>query len=167
MASVTFKGNPLTLLGKELKVGEAAPEFKVQKAADLSDFTLESTAGRTRIILTVPSLDTPVCDAETRHFNEAAANLPGVEVICVSMDLPFAQRRWCGAAGVERVTTASDHRLASFGNNYGVLIQGGALDRLLARAVFVVDSDNRIRHVEYVREMTETPNYEAALAAAR
>ena len=167
MASVTFKGNAVTLLGDEVKVGQSSPGFTVQKSADLSDYTLASTAGKTRIIVTVPSLDTPVCDTETRRFNEEAANLPGVEVVCVSMDLPFAQRRWCGAAGVERVTTASDHRLASFGRDFGVLIEGGPLDRLLARAVFVIGPDDQVRFVEYVSEITEAPNYDAALAAAK
>jgi thioredoxin-dependent peroxiredoxin len=166
MASVTLKGNPVTLVGNELKVGDAAPEFKLQKG-DLSDYTLASSAGKTRVFLAVPSLDTPVCDAETRRFNEEASKLPGTEIVCVSVDLPFAQKRWCGAAGVENVVAASDHREASFGKSYGVLISGGPLDRVLARAVFVVGPDNKIKHVEYVKEITEHPNYDAALAAAK
>lgn len=166
MATVTFKGNPVTLVGNEVKVGQTAPDFKVQKT-DLTDYTLNSSVGKTRIIASVPSLDTPVCDMETKRFNEEAAKLPNVEVVCVSMDLPFAQKRWCGAANVDKVITVSDHREASFGKNYGVLISGGPLDRLLARAVFVIGPDNKVKHVEYVKDITEQPNYEAVLAAAR
>ncbi|MBI3464225.1 MAG: thiol peroxidase [Planctomycetes bacterium] len=166
MPAVTLKGNPVTLSGGEIKVGQAAPEFKVQKG-DLSDYTLASSPGKTRIIASVPSLDTPVCDTETKRFNQEAAKLANVEVVCVSMDLPFGQKRWCGAASAERVVAVSDHRDASFGKNYGVLITGGPLDRCLARAVFVVGPDNKVKHVEYVKEITAEPNYEAALAAAR
>src|ERR1041385_3838868 len=108
MANVTLKGNPVTLTGDEVKVGQTAPDFKVQKI-DMSDYTLNSSSGKTRIIASVPSLDTPVCDTETRRFNEEAAKLPNVEIVCVSMDLPFAQKRWCGAAGVDKLLTASDH----------------------------------------------------------
>lgn len=144
-----------------------APDFKIQKSSDLSDYTLASTAGKTRILVAVPSLDTPVCDTETRRFNEEAANLPEVEIVTISMDLPFAQKRWCGAAGVDKLVTASDHRDASFGENYGVLISGGPLDRLHARAVFVVGADNTIKYAEYVKDITEQPNYEAVLAAAK
>src|SRR5262245_51212356 len=126
MATVTFKGSPVTLLGNEVKVGQTAPDFKVQKSADMSDYTLSSA--KTRIIATVPSLDTPVCDLETKRFNEEASKLSNVEVVCISMDLPFAQKRWCGAANVDKVVTASDHRDATFGKNYGVLISGGPLD---------------------------------------
>jgi thioredoxin-dependent peroxiredoxin len=167
MASVTFKGTPLTIQGTEVKVGQSAPDFKIQNSADLGDYTLATSAGKTRIILSVPSLDTPVCDMETRRFNEEAGRLPGVEIVCVSMDLPFAQKRWCGAAGVEQVITTSDHRDASFGKNYGVLVSGGPLDRLHARAVFVIDGENKIKYAEYVKEIAEHPDYDAALAAAR
>jgi len=166
MASVTFKGNPITLLGNEVKVGQAAPDFKVQKI-DLTEYTLSASAGKTRIVASVPSLDTPVCDLETKRFNEEAAKLPNVEIVCVSMDLPFAQKRWCGASSVDKVITASDHREASFARNYGVLISGGPLDRLTARAVFVIGPDDKVRHVEYVKDITEHPNYEAILAAAK
>jgi len=166
MASVTFKGNPITLLGNEVKVGQAAPDFKVQKI-DLTEYTLSGSSGKTRIVASVPSLDTPVCDLETKRFNQEAAKLPNVEIVCVSMDLPFAQKRWCGASSVDKVITASDHREASFARNYGVLISGGPLDRLTARAVFVIGPDNKVRHVEYVKEVTEHPNYEAILAAAK
>jgi thiol peroxidase len=167
MATVTFKGNPLTLLGEEVKVGQTAPGFKTQKSADLSDYTLESSAGKTRILLTVPSLDTPVCDMETRRFNEEASKIPNVEIVCISMDLPFAQKRWCGAAGVDQVLTVSDHRDASFGKNYGVLVTGGPLDRLHARAIFVLGPDNKVKYAEYVKEIAEHPNYEAVVSAAK
>ena len=166
-AKISFKGNPVNLVGSEVKVGQAAPDFKVQKSADMSDYTLGSGGGKTRIIATVPSLDTPVCDQETRRFNEEAAKLSNVEIVTVSMDLPFAQKRWCGAAGIDKVITASDHRDASFGKNYGVLISGGPLDRVLARAVFVVGPDNKLKHVEYVSDIAQHPNYDAALAAAK
>jgi thiol peroxidase len=167
MATVTFKGSPVTLAGNEVRVGQTAPDFKVQKSADMSDYTLASSAGKTRIIATVPSLDTPVCDMETKRFNEEAGKLPNVEIVCVSMDLPFAQKRWCGAANADKVVTASDHREASFGKDYGVLISGGPLDRVLARAVFVVGPDNKVKHVEYVNNIGDHPNYDAALAAAK
>ncbi|HKQ79750.1 MAG TPA: thiol peroxidase [Blastocatellia bacterium] len=166
MASISLKGNPVNLAGKDVTVGQDAPDFKLQ-LTDMSDYTLASGAGKTRIIAAVPSLDTPVCDAETRRFNEEAAKLPNVEIIAVSMDLPFAMKRWCGAAGVDKVAAASDHRDASFGENYGVLIQGGPLDRLHARAVFVIDENNKVKYAEYVPEIAEHPNYEAVLAAAR
>jgi len=166
MASITFKGNPVTLVGDEVKAGQTAPDFKTQKS-DMSDYTLGSSRGKTRIILSIPSLDTPVCDAETRRFNEEAARIPAVEIVCVSMDLPFAQKRWCGAAGVDKVITVSDHRDASFGQNYGVLLKGGPLDRIHARAVFVVGPDNKIKYVEYVSDIANHPDYDAALAAAK
>ena len=166
MTQVTFKGNPVTLTGDEVKVGQTAPDFKIQKI-DMSDYTLKSSPGKTRILVSVPSLDTSVCDMETKRFNEEAAKLPSVEIVCVSMDLPFAQKRWCGASGVDKVLTASDHREASFGKNYGVLINGGPLDRLDARAVFVIDGDNKVKYVEYVKEIAEHPNYDAVLAAAK
>ena len=167
MATVKFRDATVTLLGTEVKVGQAAPDFRVQKSADMSDYTLASGAGKTRILATVPSLDTPVCDLEAKRFNEEASKLPGVEVVVVSMDLPFAQKRWCGAASADKVVTASDHREGSFGRNYGVLISGGPLERVLARAVFVVSPDNRLKHVEYVGSIGEHPNYDAALAAAK
>jgi len=167
MASITFKGNPLTLQGDEVSAGQAAPDFNVQKSSDLGDYNLKTSAGKTRILLSVPSLDTPVCDMETRRFNEEASKLPDVEVVCISMDLPFAQKRWCGASGVDKVVTVSDHRDASFGKNYGVLVSGGPLDRLHARAVFVISPDNKITYAEYVKEIAEHPNYDAALAAAK
>lgn len=166
MANVTFKGNPVSLAGSEVKVGETAPDFKLQKS-DMSEYSLGSSAGKTRVILSVPSLDTPVCDAETKRFNEEAAKIPHVEIACVSMDLPFAMKRWCGAAGVDRVVTASDHRDASFGKNYGVLIQGGPLDRVHARAVFVIGPDDKVKYAEYVSDIANHPDYDAAIAAAK
>ncbi|GAA0333071.1 thiol peroxidase [Bacillus carboniphilus] len=163
MASITFKGNPVTLVGKEVQVGDQAPEFKVL-ANDLSEVSLENSKGSVRLISVVPSLDTGVCDAQTRRFNEEAANLGDVKVLTISMDLPFAQKRWCGANGIENVQTLSDHRDASFGEAFGVLIKEL---RLLARAIFVVDSENKVTYVEYVSEATNHPDYEAAIEAVK
>jgi thiol peroxidase len=159
----TLRGKPFTLVGPEIKVGDPAPDFTVI-ANDMSPVKLADTAGKVRILATVPSLDTPVCDAETRRFNEEAANLPGVEILTVSMDLPMAQKRWCGAAGVEHVRTLSDYRERSLGPAFGVLIQELQLN---ARAVFVLDKDNTVRYVEYVKEVADHPNYDAALAATK
>lgn len=162
--AITLHGQPMTLVGRPVAVGDLAADFEVL-ANDLSPLTLGSFAGKTLILLAVPSLDTPVCDTEVRRFNEGAAALgDGVAVLVVSMDLPFAQQRWCGAAGVERVQTASDHRAASFGLAYGLLIKEL---RLLARAVIVIDREGKARHVELVEEVTEEPDYAAALAAAQ
>ncbi|MCC3356425.1 thiol peroxidase [Bacillus sp. REN16] len=163
MANITFKNNPVTLLGNEVKVGDKAPDFTVL-ANDLSPVTLADTKGSVRLISVVPSLDTGVCDAQTRRFNEEAAGLGNVKILTVSVDLPFAQGRWCGANGIENVQTLSDHRDLSFGEAYGVAIQEL---RLLARAVFVVDSNDTVTYVEYVSEATNHPNYEAALEAAK
>ncbi|BBU40485.1 putative thiol peroxidase [Aeribacillus pallidus] len=163
MANVTFKGNPVTLLGNEVKVGDKASDFKVL-ANDLSEVTLADTKGQVRIISVVPSIDTGVCDAQTRRFNEEASKLDNVKILTISMDLPFAQKRWCGANGIENVQLLSDHRDASFGQAYGVLIKEL---RLLARAVFVVDSNDNVTYVEYVSEATNHPNYEAAIEAAK
>ena len=162
MANVTFKGNPVTLLGNEVKVGDKAPNFTVL-ANDLSEKSLDDFKG-VRLISVVPSLDTGVCDAQTRRFNEEAANIDNVTVLTISVDLPFAQKRWCGNAGLEDAITLSDHRDLSFGKAFGVAIE--AL-RLLTRAVFVVDSNNRVTYVEYVKEATNHPDYEAAINAAR
>jgi len=164
--AVTLKGNPVSLAGNELKTGQPAPAFKLQDTT-LQDVTLASSGGKTRIIATVPSLDTPTCHAETKKFNEQAATLPNVEVLVVSMDLPFGQKRWCGAEGVANVKTLSAHQCTKFGQEYGVLIQGGPLNRCLARAVFVVDPQGKLKHVEYVKEIADHPNYEAALGAAK
>ena len=163
MASVTFAGGPVTLVGNEVKVGDKAPNFTVL-ANDLSPVTLEDSKGSVRIISVVPSLDTGVCDAQTRRFNEEAAKLGDVKILTISVDLPFAQQRWCGAAGIDKVQTLSDHRDLSFGEAYGIAIQEL---RLLARGVFVVDSNDTVTYAEYVSEVTEHPNYEAALEAAK
>lgn len=163
MASVTFKGNPITLVGPEVKVGDKAPNFTVL-ANDLSPVTLEDSKGQVRLISVVPSVDTGVCDAQTRRFNEEAAKLDNVKVLTVSVDLPFAQKRWCAATGIENVQTVSDHRDLSFGEAYGVVMKEL---RLLARSVFVVDSNDTVTYVEYVSEGTDHPNYEAAIEAAK
>ncbi|MBL8850956.1 MAG: thiol peroxidase [Planctomycetaceae bacterium] len=166
MANVTLKGNPVTLLGSELKVGDKAPDFVLQSNA-LQDVSLKDSAGKTRVIASVPSLDTPTCNLESKRFNEEAGKLPNVAVLVVSNDLPFAQKRWCGAESATNIQALSDHRTAKFGEAYGVLVKGGPLDRCLARAVFVVGPDDTIKHVEYVKEIAEQPNYDAALAAAQ
>lgn len=163
MAAVTFKGNPMTMLGTEVKVGEKAPNFTVL-ANDLSPVTLDSYKGAVKLISVVPSIDTGVCDAQTRRFNEEASKLGNVKVLTISNDLPFAQKRWCAASGLENVVTLSDHRDLSFGEAYGVVMKEL---RLLARAVFVVDSEDKVTYVEYVSEGTSHPNYEAAIAAAK
>jgi thiol peroxidase len=161
--ATTLKGNPLTLVGPELKVGDTAPDFTLTDNG-LKAVTLHDTGNGVRIISVVPSLDTPVCDAQTKHFNEAAAGLPGVDILTVSMDLPFAQKRWCGAFGVDKVKMLSDHKDASFGSNYGTLIKEL---RIESRAIFVLDKNNKVVHAEYVKEVADFPNYETALAAAR
>ncbi len=162
----SFKGNPLTLVGPILECGTAAPDFKLVKN-DLSDATLASYAGKVKILNVVPSLDTPVCDAQTRRFNEEAANLgDDVVVLGISRDLPFAQKRWCGAAGVERVETLSDFR-GNFGETYGLLIKDGPLGNLLARAVFVVDKTGKLVYQQIAAELTKEPDYAAVLTAAR
>lgn len=160
--SVTMRGNPLTLSGNALKVGDKAPDFKVV-GNDLAQTGLSDYRGKVVVISSVPSLDTPVCDVETRRFNVEAGKLGGdVAILTISMDLPFAQKRWCGAAGVSNVTTLSDHRNADFGQAYGVLLPDL---RLLARAVFVVDKANIIRHIEIVKEIASEPDYDACLKA--
>jgi thiol peroxidase len=164
--AITLKGTPTDLAGPELKVGDSAPDFILQNN-DLEDVSLNSFAGQTLIIATVPSLDTPVCHAETKKFNEQAMDLKLVQVLVVSADLPFGQKRWCGSEGVENVTTLSAHRSTKFGEDYGVLISAGPLDRCLARAIFVVNPAGKMTHVEYVKEVAEHPNYDAALAAAK
>lgn len=160
----TFKGNPLTLVGPELKVGDTAPDFRLNKNL-LEEATLQDFAGKIKLISVVPSLDTGVCDAQTRRFNEEASGLgDDVVVLTVSVDLPFAQARWCGAAGVDRVVTLSDYKDNSFGKAYGVLIKEFALDM---RAVFVVDKENKIQYVQVLGEMTEHPDYDKPVAAVK
>jgi len=160
--AATLKGNALTLIGPELKVGDKAPDFDVVDN-NLAAVNLQQTGHSVRIISVVPSLDTPVCDAQTKRFNDEIAKLPGVEVLTVSMDLPFAQKRWCGAFGVDRVKMLSDHKSGSFGSSYGTLIKEL---RIESRTIFVLDKDNIIRYVQYVKEVTDHPDYEAALKAA-
>ena len=158
-----MRGKPLTVLGPELKPGDKAPDFEVV-GDGLQPVSLGNTGQTVRIFSVVPSLDTPVCDAQTKRFNEEAAKLPGVEIYTISMDLPFAQKRWCGAFGIDKVKMLSDHRTGSFGEHYGTLIKDL---RIESRAIFVVDKDNTLKHVEYVKEVTEHPNYDTALNAAR
>ncbi len=161
---VTFQGNPLTLVGSEVKVGDRAPDFEII-GTDMEAVRFASFRGKVCIIASVPSLDTPVCDTETRKFNEEGARLGGdVVILTVSMDLPFAQKRWCGAAGVTGVKTLSDHRDGAFGLAYGLLIKEL---RLLARAVFVVDRDGIVRYVQLVKEITREPDYDAVWRAVK
>ncbi|WP_342565520.1 thiol peroxidase [Paenibacillus sp. FSL R7-0345] len=159
-----FKGNPITLVGPELKVGDSAPDFTVSKNL-LEDASLRDYAGKIKLISVVPSLDTGVCDAQTRRFNSEAAELgDDVVILTISTDLPFAQARWCGAAGIDRVITLSDHKDAAFGQAYGVLIKEFRLDM---RSIFVIDKNDKLTYVEYLGEMTEHPNYDAAVAAVK
>jgi len=161
---VTFKGGPMTLLGPEVKVGDKAPDFKVADNS-LQPATLDSFRGKVKIISAVPSLDTPVCDMETRRFNEEAGKMPdNVVVLTVSMDLPFAQKRWCAAAGVDKVKTLSDYQGRSFGLAYGVLIKEL---QLLARTVFIVDDQDIVRYIERVPEITREPDYDRVLSAVK
>jgi thioredoxin-dependent peroxiredoxin len=161
--ATTLRGNPLTLVGPELKVGDTAPDFEAVDSS-LQSVTLEKTGNKVRIFSVVPSLDTPVCDAQTKRFEDTAAKLPDLSILSVSMDLPFAQKRWCGTFGIDHVKMLSDHRTGSFGEQYGTLIKEL---RIESRAIFVVDKQNKIRYVEYVKEVGDHPNYEAALAAAQ
>lgn len=157
---LTMRGNPLTLIGNEIRVGEAAPDF-VALDNNLSALRFSSFRGKICVVASVPSLDTPVCDTETRRFNEEASRLgPDLTILIISMDLPFAQKRWCGAAGVTRVQTLSDHRDASFGTSYGVLIKEL---RLLARAVFLVDRKGILRYTQLVKEVAKEPDYNEIL----
>lgn len=163
IGATTLRGNPYTLLGPELKVGDNAPDFEAIDNG-LKPVTLGTTGTGTRIFSVIPSLDTPVCDAQTKRFNEEAGKLPNVSIYTFSMDLPFAQKRWCGAFGVDNVKMVSDHRDGSFGQKYGTLIKEL---RIHSRAIFVIDKDNIVRHVEYVKEVGDHPNYETAMAAAK
>ena len=161
---VTMKGKGLTLLGNEVQVGDKAPEFEVF-ANDLSSYKLSSCSGKVRMISSVPSLDTTVCDIQTRKFNEETAGLGNdIVLLTISMDLPFSQARWCGTAGIDKAITLSDHRDADFGEKFGVLIKEL---RLLSRAIFIVDKDDVIRYIEIVPELTNEPDYDAAMKAAR
>lgn len=161
---VTIFGNPLTLTGTPVDKGSQAPDA-ILLDGELNAKSISDFAGKVLIIATIPSLDTPVCDAEARRFNVEAAKLSGeIQVLAISMDLPFAQKRWCAAAGIDQVLTLSDHRDAAFGTNWGVLIKEL---RLLARAVFVVGRDGTVAHAQIVPEVTNEPDYDAALAVAK
>ncbi|MDP2654160.1 MAG: thiol peroxidase [Candidatus Omnitrophota bacterium] len=161
---VTLKGNPMILLGNEIKAGEPAPDCTLT-TNDLSEVKLSSFKGKTCIISAVPSLDTPICDLQTKRFNQEAAQLgDDVIILTVSMDLPFAQKRWCGATGCDKVKTLSDYRYASFGEAFGVLIKGL---RLLARSVFVLDKDGKVQYIQLVKEVATEPNYDEVLAAVK
>jgi thiol peroxidase len=160
----TRKGNPITLIGPVLKVGDSAPDFRLNKTVD-EVAALKDFAGKVKLISVVPSIDTGVCDAQTRRFNEEASKLgDNVVIITISADLPYAQARWCGAAGVDRVVLLSDYKDNSFGKSYGVLIKELHLDM---RSIFVLDVNNKITYIEVLKEMSEHPNYEAAVAAVQ
>ena len=159
---ITFNGDPITLVENQVKVGDTAPDFLVVDNT-LKDLTLSDTKGK-RIFVTVPSLDTSVCDMEVRKFNEEASKIDDVTVYVISMDLPFAQVRWCGNAGVDRVKTVSDFKQKSFGKQYGTLIQEFGF---LTRAIFVVDENNKITYVEYCNDVINEPNYEKVLDAVK
>jgi thiol peroxidase len=160
---VTMRGNPVTLLGPALKAGDDAPSFTAV-ANDLKPFDFNPKSGKVTIISAVPSLDTPVCSTETRRFNQEAAGLGDIQIVTISMDLPFAQKRWCGAEGIKAVTTVSDYRDRAFGQAYGVLMKE---TKLLARAVFVVGKDGRIAYEQIVPEIASEPDYAAVIAAAK
>ncbi len=161
---VSGKGKPLTLIGNEVKVGETAPDVELI-GNDLSPVKLSSYRGKVCVIATVPSLDTGVCDTETRKFNQQAADLgENVRIITVSIDLPFALRRWCGAAGIDKVITLSDYKHKAFGEAYGVLLKE---TRWLARTIFVIDAAGIVRYIEYVKDIGTEPDYEAALSAVK
>ena len=159
---ITMKGNPLTLIGNEVKMGDHAPDATLV-ATDLSEVKLSSFKGKKVIISVVPSLDTPVCDVQTRRFNQEASKLGDAVVLTVSKDLPFAQKRWCGAAGATAVKTLSDYR-GNFGETYGVLIKGL---NLLARAIFVIDESGNVVYTQLVKEIATEPNYEEVLQALK
>ena len=162
--AVLWKGNPTDLAGPEIKQGDSAPVAFNLVANDMSAVSGADLSGKKRILSALPSIDTPICDTETRRFNQEAASIPGVEVVTVSMDLPFAQKRWCAAAGIDRVRTLSDYRERSFGTAYGVFSPAKGL---LARAVFVIGSDDKVAYVEYVKEVGSEPDYKKAIDAAR
>lgn len=163
-----LKGAPFRLEGPELKAGDKAPDFKLQQKTDtgLEDVRLSDFAGKTLLLSVVPSLDTPVCALQTKRFNESASRLgDNVAILTVSTDLPFAQGRFCGAEGIDKIQSASDHRDVNFGKSYGVLIAEGPLERVLSRAIFVVAPNGNLKYVEYVPEVPDHPNYDAALSA--
>lgn len=156
---ITMGGNPMTLLGKEIKIGDKAPDFTVL-TNDLSKFSLKDVEGKVKIISIVPSVDTGVCELQTTTFNEEAAKIEDVVILTISVDLPFAQKRFCSAKGIDKVITLSDHKDLSFGLNYGFAIEEL---RLLARGIVILDKENIVRYVEYVNEVTNHPNYDKAV----
>lgn len=162
MTQITFKQNPIQLLGKEVSVGDQAPDFTVVDNS-LQGVSLSQYDGKKKMINVVPSLDTGVCDQQTRKFNEEASTEDGY-VLTISVDLPFAQQRWCASTGLDNVITLSDHQNHSFGENYGLIMEGL---QLLARSVFVLDENNKVVYKEIVPEGTDFPNFEAALEAYR
>lgn len=166
MATVTLKGNPIKLEGNLPKVGDAAPDFKVVKE-DLSEFSLSDYKGKIKVLLAVPSLDTPVCAKETRTFNEKMGKMANVAVIVISGDLPFAMKRYCAAEGIENVVTGSQYRDMNFSRAYGTHIAEGPLRALSARAVFVVDAEDKIAHVELVPEIAAEPKYDEVTLAVQ
>src|SRR5580692_9717717 len=163
LRATTMGGRQLELDGPQLKPGDPAPDFSTVDSG-LKEVHLADTGSKTRVFSVVPSLDTPVCDMQTKRFNEEAAKLDNVDIYTISMDLPFAQKRWCGAFGVDRVKMLSDHKEGSFGSHYGTLIKDL---RIESRAIFVVSPDNKVKYAEYVKEVSEHPNYDAALAAVK
>jgi len=158
---ITFQGQPMTLVGSQIEVGQKAPSFKLL-ATDMSEVELVQSKGKTRLLSVVPSLDTPVCDLQTQRFEDEAGKFSDVVLYTISMDLPFAQARYCGAHNIKNLRTLSDHRDASFGTAYGVLVKEL---RLLGRAIFIIDGDDAIRYVEYVKEISQHPDYDKAIEA--
>ncbi|MHC0552207.1 thiol peroxidase [Salinicoccus sp. CNSTN-B1] len=163
MANVTFKGNPMTLRGEQVKVGDQAPDFTVLNT-DLEQVSLNDFKGKKKLISVIPSIDTGVCSTQTKTFNEQATSVDNAAVITISNDLPFAQKRWTADEGLENAVTLSDHRDLSFGENYGVVMEEL---RLLARSVFVLDENDKIQYVEYVPEGTDHPDYDKAIEALK
>ncbi len=164
MAQITLKGNPINTMGDLPEVGAQAPDFKLT-AGDLSDVTLENYAGKKLVLNIFPSLDTDVCAASVRRFNEEAAGLDNTDVLCISKDLPFAQSRFCGAEGLDNVTTLSCFRYRTFGDNYGVRIVDGPIAGLMARAIVVIDEGGKVIYTEQVPEIAQEPDYASALVA--
>ncbi|MCG8448895.1 MAG: thiol peroxidase [Pirellulales bacterium] len=162
--AVTFKGNPITLAGEAVAVGQAAPDFTLHYFQDgMQTLTLADLKGKPTLLSVVPSLDTPVCATQTKKFNDTLGALGDkINAVTVSLDLPFAMNRFCGAEGIENIQSASDYQERTFGNKWGTLIEEL---KILTRAIFVLDADGKITHAEYVKEVTEEPNYDAALSA--
>lgn len=160
---IKFAGNAMTLIGTEIKIGDIAPDFTAL-SPDLSPLSLSSTKGQVRVISVVPSIDTPVCDMQTRWFNEEAAKIEGLTVLSISVDLPFAIKKYCATKGIENIKTLSDHKDLDFGLKYGFVIEEL---RLLARGTVVIDRDDIVRHVEYVSNVSDHPNYDTAMTVVK